>query len=112
MEMLKTNNKLAEIYLGEGKEVCFMSTKDSEEKESKRCVFPFSFKGKSYVDCTKDHSSNGAEWCATEVNKNGEVVFGQWGDCDRDAISCFVLGSSENRIQPGRPSPAGNSFTA
>jgi hypothetical protein len=22
------------------------------------------------------------------------------------------LGSSENRIQPGRPSPAGNSFTA
>jgi hypothetical protein len=91
----------------EGKEVCFISTKDTEEKKAKRCVFPFSFKGKSYVDCTKDHSSNGAEWCATEVNKNGEVETGQWGDCDREAVSCFVIGASENRIQPGRPPVAG-----
>jgi hypothetical protein len=99
------------MYLGEGNEVCFMRTKETEEKESKRCVFPFTFKGESYNNCTKDHSSNGAEWCATDVNDNGEVVFGEWGDCDRDAISCFVLRSSEKRIQPGRPSPAGNSFT-
>ena len=87
----------------EGKEVCFISTKDTDQKKSKRCVFPFSFKGKSYVDCTKDHSSNGDEWCATEVNKNGEVENGQWGDCDREAVSCFVVGTSSNRVQPRPP---------
>ena len=82
---------------------------DTDQKKSKRCVFPFSFKGKSYVDCTKDHSSNGVEWCATEVNKNGEVENGQWGDCDREAVSCFVVGTSSNRVQP-RPTVSGETL--
>jgi hypothetical protein len=86
--------------------VCVISTKETPEIKSKRCFFPFSFRGKVYFDCTKDHSSNGEEWCATEVNKNGEVEDGQWGDCDSETKTCFVTGVS-NGIQPGKPPLAG-----
>ena len=82
--------------------MCFINTRITAEKGSSRCVFPFNYKGKAYFKCTKDHSTNGVEWCATQVNKDGEVVTGQWGDCDLNAISCIVVGGgSENRIQPG-----------
>ena len=66
----------------EQNKVCFINTLASEERGPKRCVFPFAYKGKSYLRCTADHSSNGKEWCATEVRPDGEVVQGQWGDCD------------------------------
>ena len=51
--------------------------------------------GKTYVDCTSDHSSNEAEWCATEVKSDGEVVSGQWGDCDRKSLTCLTIGKSK-----------------
>ena len=46
------------------------------------CVFPFIYKGVSYNSCTKAESSNGAPWCATKVDSNGEAVNGAWEDCD------------------------------
>ena len=96
--------------------MCFVNTIPSEDKDSKRCIFPFSFEGKTYIDCTADHSSNEAEWCATEVKSNGEVVRGQWGDCDKKSLTCLTIGAgtpprkpapqpAAPRINPPRPAP-------
>ncbi len=51
-------------------ELCFLNTQATQEREAKRCVFPFKFKGRTYLECTADHSVNGKEWCATEVRRN------------------------------------------
>merc|ERR1719497_189409 len=48
----------------------------------KSCVFPFSYQGTTYGACTQAGSENGAAWCATEVDENGEVVRNTWEDCD------------------------------
>ena len=74
-----------------GRKLCFVNTISTKAKDSKVCIFPFSFEGKTYFECTADHSANNAEWCATEVNSNGEVVLGQWEDCDRKPLTCVQL---------------------
>ena len=100
-----------------GSELCFIHTEKTREKESTRCVFPFTFKGKTHLRCTKDESVNGKEWCATEVNADGVVITGQWGDCDFRNIKCFTLGGGGGglpaapqqqaaRPQPRQPAPA------
>ena len=50
--------------------------------EGSDCIFPFSYKGETYNSCTRVESSNGAAWCATEVDSSGEVVNDKWEDCD------------------------------
>ena len=35
--------------------------------QNKPCVFPFTFKGEVYNQCTQADSANGALWCATKV---------------------------------------------
>ena len=60
--------------------------------ESKDCIFPFKFKGKTYASCTKDHTTNNKAWCATEVDSTGTVIDGKWGDCDS---SCSEADSNE-----------------
>ena len=45
------------------------------------CIFPFKYKGKSYSSCTKVESANGAGWCATQVDRAGQVVRNRWEDC-------------------------------
>ena len=93
-----------------GNQLCFINTLPSDTKEARRCIFPFSYKGKTYIDCTADHSSNGAEWCATQVDSDGEVINKQWGDCDKKSLSCLTLGAGslgsapESRPEP-RPEP-------
>ena len=98
-----------------GSELCFIHTEKTREKDSTRCVFPFTFKGKTHLRCTKDESVNGKEWCATEVNSDGVVITGQWGDCDFRNIKCFTLGGGglpaapqqqAARPQPRQPAPA------
>ena len=37
---------------------------------SRRCVFPFQYRGVLYQRCTSDHSSNGEQWCATSVARS------------------------------------------
>jgi len=49
-------------------------------------VFPFQYKGVLYQRCTSDHSTNGAQWCATSVARDGSVITGEWGDCDFDNV--------------------------
>ncbi|TRY70805.1 hypothetical protein TCAL_01234 [Tigriopus californicus] len=82
--------------------LCFVNTIGKGEAGPKRCVFPFQFKDKTYLKCTSDHSSNGAPWCATEVRPDGEVIPGQWGDCDEESFQCFNIKPESG---PSRPSP-------
>jgi len=49
---------------------------------SKQCVFPFTYKGETYNKCTNTGSDNGASWCATEVDEDGEVIRNTWEDCE------------------------------
>ena len=92
-----------------GNQICFVNTVQTDTKDSKRCIFPFSYKGKTYVQCTADHSGNGAEWCATQVDANGEVINKQWGDCDTKSLSCLTLEagslgtSNVNQQRPAAP---------
>jgi len=46
------------------------------------CIFPFVYKGETHNKCTTSGSDNGAPWCATEVDENGEVVRNKWEDCE------------------------------
>merc|ERR1719189_2853266 len=82
---------------GAGEEKCFVSTLETASSPSRRCVFPFQYRGVLYQRCTSDHSSNGEQWCATSVARDGEVVRGEWGDCDFSNVECRVL--------PPPPSP-------
>merc|ERR1712244_158593 len=43
------------------------------------CVFPFTYKGVSYSQCTYADSS--LPWCATATDSSGAVVTNNWGDC-------------------------------
>ena len=48
-------------------------------KFTKKCQFPFSWKGKLFSSCTKyDHNSL---WCSTKTAKNNKHVEGEWGEC-------------------------------
>ena len=44
-----------------------------------KCVFPFIYKGHRYHTCTTVHANRA--WCATRVDRGGQVVAGHWGDC-------------------------------
>jgi len=48
----------------------------------KNCVFPFTYEGVTHNKCTNAGSENGASWCATEVDADGEVVRNTWEDCE------------------------------
>ncbi|XP_077307893.1 72 kDa type IV collagenase-like isoform X4 [Lithobates pipiens] len=46
-------------------------------------VFPFTYKSKSYSDCTRDDDSEGHLWCATTANYDEDK---KWGYCTRHLI--------------------------
>ena len=48
------------------------------------CVFPFTFKGKSYNNCTTVDSISGKAWCAVDIQPFTEVPHDglHWGDCE------------------------------
>merc|ERR1719326_427129 len=49
------------------------------------CVFPFSYLGVEYYQCT--YSSSPTPWCATKVDPNGTVITNNWGDCANTQLS-------------------------
>lgn len=85
------------------REQCFVSTIETEESPSRRCVFPFQYRGTVYQRCTSDHSANQKQWCATSVSRDGSVIVGEWGDCDFQNIECRLLPPAPS-LQP-RPPP-------
>merc|ERR1719439_226796 len=49
------------------------------------CVFPFTYLGVEYYQCT--YSSSPTPWCATKVDPNGTVITNNWGDCANTQLS-------------------------
>jgi len=45
------------------------------------CVFPFSYKGALYKECTTVDNS-GVAWCSTQTDHEGVHTKGKWGNCD------------------------------
>merc|ERR1712110_990631 len=43
------------------------------------CVFPFTYDGVEYYQCTYKNSPT--PWCATKLDPNGTVIVNNWGDC-------------------------------
>ena len=35
-----------------------------------KCVFPFTFQGRTYYACTTHSSDNGSPWCAVQVSQS------------------------------------------
>jgi len=65
-------------------DACSVEKKKSVEcltTNEKHCVFPFTYEGQTYNQCTSASSDNGAPWCATEVDGDGVVVRNTWEDC-------------------------------
>jgi len=96
VERLKVLSRVKRDTVREGRELavreqCFVSTIETPESPSRRCVFPFNYRGSVYQRCTSDHSANEKQWCATSVARDGSVIVGEWGDCDFANIECRVL---------------------
>merc|ERR1711990_845073 len=49
-------------------------------KVNARCVFPFSFRGRTYNGCTT--ISLKKLWCSTRTDSNGKHIRGHWGYCN------------------------------
>jgi len=63
---------------------CFTRSGPSANKP---CIFPFKFNGTEYSTCTYASSHSGEPWCSTEVDPNGNHLYGRygkWGNCDDD----------------------------
>ena len=78
---------------GDCQQGCFQNDNCRTEK-GLTCKFPFKFRGKNYDKCTTDFSANRKAWCATEVNSNGEVIDGQWDDCQSTCQGSSKSGKS------------------
>merc|ERR1712142_812663 len=52
---------------------------------NKPCIFPFSWRGITYNECTwvEYHNTEYKPWCSTMVDENGAHIGGQgkWGNC-------------------------------
>ena len=68
-------------------------SENCQTKKGDNCVFPFTYKEKTYHRCTAKDSENGKAWCPTSVEENGEVTHGKWGDCED---SCFQSGKNNS----------------
>jgi len=55
------------------------------------CVFPFTWQGKVYRECTTSHNK-GVFWCSTQTDWQGKYIADQWGNC---VDSCTGCGTSK-----------------
>ena len=47
------------------------------------CIFPFKLDGVAYHTCKLDEK-DGSRWCSTKIDKNGQHLPGNWGNCGSD----------------------------
>ena len=60
--------------------------------KGKPCVFPFIFNGKEYEKCKKWGGTGVVSWCATKTSKNGTLVVGKWGFCNKNCPGSITKG--------------------
>jgi hypothetical protein len=64
---------------GEGK--CY-TVGHSGVGPGKACVFPFTYKGKTYNECTTNYAiGHATSWCSVETDKDGNHIDGRYGKC-------------------------------
>lgn len=56
------------------------------------CVFPFTFQGNSYSQCTTVGRDDYMLWCSTTADYD---VDGKWGFCEGDGYSLFLVATHE-----------------
>ena len=66
---------------------------DYNADPGKACVFPFTYNGVTYSECTTA-DNDGHFWCATEVDAAGEVPDNKWGECGATCITPGILDST------------------
>ena len=49
------------------------------------CIFPFKYRGVEYTECTTVGSVGGTPWCATEVDEDGNLIRGAYGNCNEES---------------------------
>jgi len=54
-------------------------------RDGDSCVFPFTYKGVEYYQCT--YADSPTPWCATLTDSQGVVVTNRWGDCETSSLS-------------------------
>ena len=57
------------------------STRNQCRVVREKCVFPFTFRGITYMSCTDVTDAPGNLWCSTKVDANGKHIAGNWGYC-------------------------------
>ena len=78
--------------------------------EPEPCVFPFRYNGQTFDRCTGTDASGNAVWCATEVDKDGDVIEGRWGDCNEGcpgASECININTGTYEMWALTFSPTG-----
>ena len=73
--------------------ICFILVRCTTTRYQKvyNCVFPFIYKGKTYENCTADHSDNGKAWCAFYIKPGSVVPHYRQGDCNSDCPGEGIL---------------------
>ena len=59
------------------------------------CIFPFEYQGSIRNNCIWD-TSDESYWCSTLVDKSGQHVSGNWGNCD---ANCPIVGRYPNCLK-------------
>ena len=61
---------------------CGSSCTGCGTREGESCVFPFTYQGTKYTECTTE-DNNGTLWCALTTDTNGDWRKDQhrWGNC-------------------------------
>merc|ERR1711953_1285069 len=68
------------------------------------CVFPFTYGGLQYHQCT--YADSPLPWCATATQADGSVITNSWGDCDVSSSSTFC--QAESLVLSSCSTPAGD----
>lgn len=67
-----------------------------ETKTDQECDFPFTYKGKTYENCTTDalddKTNADKAWCATETDEDGVMLEGKHDECDFDSCEFVKTG--------------------
>merc|ERR1711936_1089727 len=68
------------------------------------CVFPFTYGGVEYSQCT--YADSPLPWCATATQADGSVITNSWGDCE--VTSSTTSCQAESLSLPSCSTPAGD----